>query len=184
VRSLFSFSMSHAAGAYASWMLERTESSLRAIEDATSWLDPRGVGLFRSLNFGWLADGMATTRRGKEARHFAARALQRARQSDLLGVAMAYRALARMSVEAGQVDRARRYLAHAIDIAQRRTSPHELAVTQLQRAELLASLDENAAARDLLEMTMRSFETMHMQRHLDAASRLYATLSSTAQHYR
>jgi class 3 adenylate cyclase/tetratricopeptide (TPR) repeat protein len=184
VRSLFSFSMSHAAGAYASWMLERTESSLRAVEDATSWLEPRGVDLFRSLNFGWLADGMATTRRSKEARHFAARALQRARQSDLLGVAMAYRALARMSVEARQFDRARCYLDHAIDIARRRTSPHELAVTQLQRAELLASSDENARARDLLETTMRSFDTMHMRRHLDAASRLYATLSSAAQHNR
>jgi tetratricopeptide (TPR) repeat protein len=178
VRSLFSFSMSHAAGAYASWILERTSSSLQAIEDATSWLEPRGVGLFRSLNFGWLADGMATSRRVKEARYFASRSLRRSRRADWLGVAMAYRALARMAADEQRFDRAHAYLDRAEDVARLRTSPHEAAVTQLQRAELLIAADECIRPRELLDAALRSFEEMQRQWHFESASRLHATISS------
>lgn len=173
VRSLFSFSMSHAAGAYASWMLERTAASLQAIQNATSWLEPRDVGLFRSLNFGWLADAMVTSGRIPEARHFAARALLRARHRDLIGVAMAYRALARAAASLHDRRRAQHYLALAMRTARTRQSAHEVAVTQLCDAELELTLDDRARARRLLDEAMPAFEEMGMRWHFDEALRLY-----------
>ena len=51
------------------------------LEQATAWLAPRETGLYRSLNHGWLAEGLFALGRRDEARRCAARALRRARRA-------------------------------------------------------------------------------------------------------
>ncbi len=172
VRSLYSFSMCRAVEAYASWVLEREIQSLQALRDATAWLEPGGGGLFHSLNHGWLADVLVGDGRPSEARRHAARALVRARKRDLLGGAMAYRALACEASASHDLGRARRYIDLAMDIARLRASAHEVAVTQLCAAGVEFGGGSRDIACRLLDQAERAFETMNMQSHLSRAVRL------------
>ncbi len=175
-RSLFQFSIGRALGAYAGWMLERGPDSLNAILDATSWIEAREGGLFRSLNHGWLADGMVTSGRIDEARHHAACALRRARKRDLIGVAMAYRALARAAAAQREAAQAQHYLALALKTAQARGSAHERAVTQLCEAGIRHALGDRSRAAELLDEAMPALERMAMTWHLAEAMRLRSSL--------
>ena len=172
-RSLFQLSIARAMGDYADWMLERRAESLQGIVTATAWLDSREGGLFHSLNHGWLADGFAHGGHGAEARRHAAHALRRARQRDLIGVAMAYRALARTAAQSGDAAAARRYLALALRTARERDSAHELAATKLCEAEIAGARGERSRALALLDEALPAFETMRMAWHAETARRLY-----------
>jgi len=152
VRSLFTFSMGQAAGAYGAWREHRAPTALAALQEATTWLAPRGGGLFNSWNQGWLAELHLGRGDRSQARRHVAQALRRGRVSDLLGVAMAYRCAARAAQDTAE---ARRYLEQARRVAQDRQSPHEQAVNDLCAAELFgdaAALDAAEAAFERLQM--------------------------------
>ncbi|MCE4555500.1 ATP-binding protein [Roseateles cellulosilyticus] len=136
VRSMFTCAMGHAAAAYGAWMQSADPGAAQRILDATAWLAPRGGGLYSSFNHGWLADIYAVQGHARAARHHIALALQRGRQHDWIGGAMAYRAAARLAACAGDATQARRYVALARRVADRRDSAHEAAVTTLLAAEL------------------------------------------------
>ncbi|MBC7726722.1 MAG: AAA family ATPase, partial [Microbacteriaceae bacterium] len=93
VRSIFTLSMGRAAASYARWMLSGEPAALQAIQNASDWLSPNGITLFRSLNHARLADGLAQSGRRAEARRHAAGALRRMRADVLPGAAMACRAM-------------------------------------------------------------------------------------------
>ncbi|WP_271007898.1 ATP-binding protein [Paucibacter sp. B51] len=169
VRSLFTFAMGHAAGAYGAWMGGGCPLARQALEEAVAWLAPRGGGLFSSLNHGWLAEILVQQGEADRARKHMALALRRARQSDWIGVAMAYRAAARLAQSQGQPERVMRYLAAAQAVAQRRGSMHERAVTELCAAELALQRGESGAARGLLDEAESAFFTMGMDWHLARA---------------
>jgi len=172
VRSLFSFSMSRAAGSYAQWMLDGSDSALQGVIDATAWLAPREGGLFESLNHGWLTDGLVGMGRLPQAQLHAARALQRGRQRDLLGGAMAARAMAWSAAMAGDQARAERGLAQAMRVAHARDSAHERAVTQWTAARVAWVFDAPARARQCLDPAETAFEVMDMPWHLAQARAL------------
>lgn len=174
-RSLSQLSIARAMAGYASWMLERTPESLQAIVEATAWLAPRESGLFRSLNHGWLAEGLGEVGRRREARHHAAAALQRGRALDLIGVAMSYRALARDAAAQQHFQAAQRYVALAYKTAGRRESAHEHAVTQLCEAEIALQQDQPQRASQLLDSAGAAFEAMGMGWHLGQVQRLPLT---------
>lgn len=140
VRSLFTMTMGRAAGAYGQWMLSRDDAALRALLDCSDWLVPRGNRLFRSFIDGWLADALAAQGRREEARAYAARALSRARHFDLFGAPMACRAMAGLEARAGQAAAARRWLAHADRLADRRGSVHERSRNRLIDPTITAAL--------------------------------------------
>ncbi|WP_428503741.1 ATP-binding protein [Roseateles sp.] len=169
VRSLFTFAMGHAAGAYGAWMGGRCPLARQALEEAVAWLAPRGGGLFSSLNHGWLAEILVQQGEADLARRHMALALRRGRQSDWIGVAMAYRAAARLAQSQGQTERVTHYLAAAQAVAQRRGSMHERAVTELCAAELALQRGESAAARGLLDEAESALFTMDMDWHLAKA---------------
>ncbi len=179
-RSLFQLSIARAMGGYADWMLEARPASLQAIEDATAWLAPSEGGLFRSLNYGWLADGLVSAGRAAQARHYAALALLRARKRDLIGVAMAYRALARAAADAGDDLASRRHIALALKTARERDSAHELAVTRLCEAGIAFAREDRPRTVALLDEAMPAFESMRMAWHFGEAARLRARVSSQA----
>ena len=173
VRSLFSFSMSRAAGGYAQWMLQPSCPALQQVIEATAWLAPREGGLFESLNHGWLTDGLVSAGRLVEARGHAARALRRGRQQrDLLGGAMAARAMAWAAAQAGEQARAERALALALRVAHARDSAHELAVTQWYAARIACRFESPTQARRWLDPAEAAFESMAMPWHLAQAREL------------
>ena len=175
VRSLFTFSMGHAAGAYGAWMESREPSSLAALQDATAWLAPRGGGLFSSLNHGWLAELLVAQGQARAARHHIGQALRRCRQHDTIGVAMAYRAAARLAAQQGQAAAVERYLEQARHVAERRGAAHETAVTQLCAAEI--AIGQGRGAGEMLDAAETAFEMLGMAWHLAAARQLRASLS-------
>lgn len=179
-RSLSQLSIARAMAGYADWMLARAPASLQAIVEATAWLEPRESGLFRSLNHGWLAEGLAAVGRHEEARHHAALALQRSRQRDLIGVAMSYRALARQAAAAQRPQAAHRYVALALKTAQQRNSAHEVAVTRLCEAEIAWQFDQTAHAAALLDTATAAFDALAMAWHRDQAAQLQARISPRA----
>lgn len=107
-----------------------------------------------------------------EARRHAARALQRGRRRDLLGGAMAARAMAWSAALAGDAARAERGLARALQVAYQRDSAHELAVTQWTAARIALAGGEAARAREWLDPAEAAFESMRMPWHLAQAHAL------------
>ncbi len=174
VRSLFTFSMGHAAGAYGAWKEERSEGAAAALQDAITWLAPRGGALFSSFNHGWLAEVLAQQGERQGARQQIAKALLRSRQRDWIGVAMAYRAAAQLALAESQPERARRYLAAAEKVAALRGSAHEAALNQLFAAEMAMALGQPAQA--LLEAACAAFERLQMDWHLRRAQQLQAQI--------
>lgn len=172
VKSLYLHSMSLSLGGYASWKMHDTDAFLQTIVDATSWLENRDRGLFISLNYGWLTEGMASRKQWKAARRYAARALARARRDDRIGEAMVYRALARASAAGHARMPSEFYLARTMDSARARESPHEVALTQLCEAEIKLARGQRAQAEPLLDKAEAAFAAMAMTWHLDAVQRL------------
>jgi class 3 adenylate cyclase/tetratricopeptide (TPR) repeat protein len=170
--SLFQFCMGRAMLAYAQWMLTRDLDDLQRLQQATAWLEPREGGLFRSLNHGWLADGLTTIGRHQEARHHASRALMRGRSGDLIGVAMAYRSIARAASAQRDRSSAERYIGRAMQVARARGSAHEIASTQLCAASIALSFGDRSRALVLLDHAIPAFEHMGMAWHLGEAKRL------------
>lgn len=172
LRSLFTYSMGRSAGAYASWMLERKPQWLKVIEEAAAWLEAREGALFSSFNHGWLTDGLVSLGDWRLARHHAACALKRARQHDLIGVAMTWRALARQAASGNDERRARHCIEQALATARWRNSAHEAASTQLCAAGIELAFGQRARAASLLEEAGFAFESMHMDWHLQQARQL------------
>ena len=145
VRSRYSSAMSRSIAAYARWRLSGDPAEIGALTEATHSLDRFGRGQFTSLNHGWLAEAMTALGRDEEARHYAARALLRARKKDRLGEATALRAMALSAAAGGRSDAALRYLRRAEAAASLRRSPHEHALNRLCRDGIAAALRRGPA---------------------------------------
>ncbi len=169
VRSLFSFAMSRAAGAYGHWMLEGTPEALQTLQEATLWLAARQGGLFHSLNHGWLSDALGQAGDRQGMRRHAACALVRQRQHDLIGSAMAWRALARDGSVRGDTERAVHCLSQAQRVAEARGSAHERAVNHLAAAQIALRAGRTTAARPALNAALTAFDTLAMPWHLEQA---------------
>lgn len=181
-RSLAQLSIARAMGAYAEWMLARRPECLETILEVMAWLRPRESGLYRSLNHGWLAEGLRETGRRAEARHHAAQAILRGRHGDLLGLAMSYRALARDAAQ-HRPQRADGYIEMALRAARERGSAHEVAVTQLCAAQVAAQRGDATGARAWLDDAAAAFTRLEMHWHVaqaDALRRQLAGVSCTA----
>ena len=162
VRSIFTLSMGRAAALYAEWMIEGRPESLQMLQRATRWLEPRGVTLFRSWSHGWLADGFASCGNTREARTHAALALRCWRRSDMLGGAMACRAMARLAAREGDGPRAEVWLARARQIAAARDSAHEAAANMLCEGEVALAQGRVEQACAQLDAAARSFSSLRM----------------------
>jgi tetratricopeptide (TPR) repeat protein len=173
-RSLFQFCQGRATAAYADWKLSGDERFIEVAEEATAWLEPRDSGLFRSLNHGWMVDGWIACGKPSRARWHASRVLRRGRTGDLIGAAMAYRALATHAANEGDAKRAQRYLASARQVATQRNSAHERASTQLCAAQVALALGSAVEARAQAAAALDAFEAMGMRWHAQRARDLLA----------
>jgi hypothetical protein len=104
----------------------------------------------------------------------------RGRHSDLLGVSMSYRALAREAVDS-RPERVQHYLDQAFQAARVRDSAHEIAVTQLCAADIAWRLNQAGRARELVDQAATAFASMRMAWHLEDAARLKGLMDPAAQ---
>lgn len=164
-RSLFQFCQGRVTAAFADWRLTGDERYIAVADQATGWLAPRDSGLFRSLNLGWLVDGWLALGQPERARAHAIAALQRGRKGDLIGAAMAARALALHAAGRGEAARAVHWLARAQQVAARRQSAHEAACNALCAAQLALAQGQVAAGREQAAAAAAAFERLQMDWH-------------------
>ena len=171
-RSRYLLAMGRSFTAYAQWMLKGEASALDRLRESTQWIETRGGAISTSLNYGWLVEVAVALGIPAEARNFAARMFMRSRALDRLGESMGCRALARLANAKGDLGSTAHYMSQADNAAKARTSPRDLALNQLCRAELAIYCDSSANALKLLEPLDKAFETMKMQWHRQQARSL------------
>lgn len=184
VNGPYQFAIASSLNGYARWMLDQSSESIELLRQATEWLRGWGVHLYASLNYGWLADAMATAGRFNEAIEYFQRGREeRAVIGECLGEAMACRALARISAQANlpDIEPPGYYLDMAYASARLRHSPHEEAVTLLQHAEIEASSGAGQNAIGLLEQAQHAFNTMDMRWHLKKAEILAQSVAADSK---
>ena len=167
VRSLHLMSMGRAVGGFARWRLTGEAQALDDLREAVDWLARRGNALFSSLNHGWLTEALAASGDAAGARKHAAQALRRARHSDVLGASLACRTMCLQAAQAGQVDKAGRWLDAARHWADVRESRREQAENSLCAAELALAGGLTEPATALLGEAAAAFESLGMQAHLN-----------------
>jgi class 3 adenylate cyclase/tetratricopeptide (TPR) repeat protein len=163
VKSIYLQGTGAAQEAFAQCRLGGDEITVARLVNTTGWLESADKRLFISLNYGRLADVMAARGDWAGLRRYGARALACGRNEDLLGGAMAARALARAAAQGQMRKGPEHYLALAQRNAARRGAPHEVAANQLLEAQLLGT-GTPAGAR-LLDLAQRGFEGMDMPWH-------------------
>jgi len=159
------FAMSQAAQSYARWMDVRGTDALESLQQASTWLEQQQMCLFISLTYGWLADAMATEGNYAQAKKYAFAALERAETSDVVGAAMACRALAVIAQYEPdpQMHSTQQYLQQALQFAQKRNSAHDIAVTQRQLGQFLSESGDNGGESERLLVAARTaFNNMGM----------------------
>jgi tetratricopeptide (TPR) repeat protein len=173
VNGAYVFGMSRAENAYARYMLDGTPESLGTLRRSSDWLVERGMCLYISLNYGWLADAMARAGETRLARHYAHGAQARAQIHDHVGEGMACRALARLSAR-GEPDLRSpdHYLERAMACGVERDSARERVMTQLRLGELKRGRGEHAEGIALLENAREAMMRMEMDWHAAEATRL------------
>lgn len=167
-RRLYLYDMSRSLGAYARWRLGGRETSvvIDELKNATGRLEAGDRRLFISLNHGWRATIAAYAGDMDTVRYSGRMALLRARQQDVLGMSMTYRALARAYAETGD-PRAHRYIESAMKTAEARQSKHEIAKTQYVKATLPGLGLSQAERTDLLGAAGEAFQNMDMPWYLE-----------------
>jgi tetratricopeptide (TPR) repeat protein len=157
-----------AAAGYARWTGSADAAGLAQAVDAVNWMDARGGRFYSSLQHGWLADAHAGLGDTRRARHHAAHAAWRGREGEHLGAACAYRALARLALQAGQFDRAQDCLSRAARAASLRQSRREAALNLALRADLLQRQGDAAGAIGLAQEARSELLAMGMHWHVQA----------------
>ena len=165
---------------HADWTLSGREGSYAAVQDGTRWIEQRNGALLTSLNYGYLLRCGVARGQTDDLRRMASLLLRRARQGDMLGLAMGYRALADHAVARHQWPRAARCLDLADNAAARRGAKHEVAVTALHRAKLAAQHDQAGLARRWLDTAVLGFESMGMDWYMNQARALDRDLGGSA----
>jgi class 3 adenylate cyclase/tetratricopeptide (TPR) repeat protein len=148
-----------AEAGYTGWIERPEQADFRRLGSASLCMHVRGSRLSSSMPQGWSADVAAMERDMPALRAAAARAFSRGRAGDLLGAAMAWRALARVAETPA---RARHCLNEAHAVAERRNAPHERAVTWMAEAERALRDDAPSAALEPLDRAQALFERLRM----------------------
>jgi tetratricopeptide (TPR) repeat protein len=173
VNGPYVFAMSRTVSGYARWMTTRDPEALAELLQAAKWLEGRGIGLFISFNYAYLADALASAGDTRQALDYAARALACAERSDRLGETMAHRTLARIARQEPQrLPEAQMHLDKAMSSARARQSAREVALTNLEAGALhLVRGDKDLAAQSLVA-ARRIFAQLSMEHHENEASSL------------
>ncbi len=165
VKSLYLYSMSLSLSTYAKSKLHGPTTSLQPILDATTWLESYGKRLFLSLNYGWMANELALRQQWHDLRYHVAGALRNARRRDRLGEAMACRSMARAAAVGQTRKPVTYYLGLAMECAEAKASPRELALNRYCDAETRIASGQTEGVLDLIGQAHDAFADMDMNYH-------------------
>lgn len=182
VNGPYVFGIARSELAYARWVLHRDADQLDVIRRSTEWLVHKQMCLYISLNYGWLADAMASAGEDDLAKLYAKHALVLARdKQDRVGEGMACRSLARLAARGVPgLEESEYYLERAMESAGARDSRREEAMTRLRLAELYAARDQPAPAAELASRAREAMREMGMDHHRAQAEHLLASLPAAA----
>jgi class 3 adenylate cyclase/ATP/maltotriose-dependent transcriptional regulator MalT len=147
-------------------------ASLAHVREAKDWLEGRKIRLYLSFCASSLADIAMLSGDLDLATENAQFAIERASHGDRLGECLAHRVLAECAGINGDFDRARAELTLARELANRRHSRRDLALTELQEAKLQLLLGEISDARGKLELVSAEFSALDMPWYATHASGL------------
>jgi len=177
VKSIFLSSMAQGQLEYSNWKLGKLRTGWEErFEHYQFWRQKGDRSLFGSLIQGWSADIFSMSGKERETRRQCARAFWSVRAKDKLGAAMASRALARLALGRQDFKSAERYLEQAIGFGQDRISPHENAVTNLDKSRLALALGHRSDAVAYLEAAQETFHRLEMTAYNSRISELSAGL--------
>jgi hypothetical protein len=170
VESLYLLCTSVGLRYYAQWRRSRMPGAREKIQHVTSILQDRGRQLFLSLYLGFVAEIAQHEGDASALRRAVGQTLQRARQRDYLGLAMAFRALAREALRQDPSGaRARRALRRADWAARRRQSVHDQILNLLTRAEVEAELCALTEAASACTEALRLANAIGSTGHIEEA---------------
>jgi tetratricopeptide (TPR) repeat protein len=165
IGSIYMLAMSQSIGGYARYLLGESAEGIASMRSGIQLLERAENGMNISLLYACLAGALSVVGSLDEAESLARRALQRAEaQEDRMGEPMARRVLfaiaARRAPQGGpEVDMA---LEAAIEVARRRGSEREEALTWLRAAEVLAKVWSPGWRRELLIDCAHRFDSLQM----------------------
>jgi class 3 adenylate cyclase/tetratricopeptide (TPR) repeat protein len=165
IGSIYMLAMSQSMGGYARYLLGERAEGVASMRSGIELLERAENGMNISLLYACLAGALSTVGSLDEAESLARRALQRAEQhQDRMGEPMARRVLfviaARRAPRGGaEVDAA---LEAALEVARRRGSEREEALTWLRAGEVMAQVWTPARRRELLTDCARRFDALQM----------------------
>ena len=181
LKALYMYVRNRAAAAYARWAMTGSTAEVAQLLETAAWLEENGSEQLMASVYGRLADIMAADGEVTQARHYAARTLQRVRKGDCLGASVALRAVAALEARRGNFARAERYLERAMRAAQQRGARPDVAVNQMCAAEVALERGEPEQALQKLDEAEAAFTDMDMRWYAHEAAKLRARTGKSAQ---
>lgn len=180
VSSPYLMGMSRCIWGYAHWRLSRSTIGLDTLARYARYMQDRGLGMYSTFTFGWLADAMAENGRWQEASAASRAAMERASHGELVGAAMACRASARQAIGQGRLEDADVCLARAAAFAERRSAQHEVAANHLMQARLSHVRGQQDVALRHTQTAVTLLEELGLEHRVAMARQLETELSPDA----
>ncbi len=177
VSSPYLMGMSRCIWGYAHWRHNGEDEGINVLFRAATFMRERGMGLYLSFVYGWLAEAFAETGRHEDAHEAWQGAMQRAESGEIAGGCMACRAVAQCDLAQGQLNSAAAQLRLAEEFAERRNSPHEKAANHLLAARLRTAEGKSDDAAEHLAMVRAIGERLGLSHRLKAANELAQSLT-------
>ncbi len=174
VRASYLMGMSQCVFNYASWKQDRDPQSIKGLETAATWLEAKGMRLYQTFVFGWLADALVDQGRFSQAKRAASQAILQSQTGESVGVPMAYRSLARSELGANtpNMEAALEHLQQADRWADLRSSEHERGNNALVEAEIHVFGQNQQDASSALSRATETFTRLGMPEHQALAETL------------
>ena len=176
---VYVLSMSQMIDAVARLQLQPERVVVEELELALLRLERRGIHLYLSFGYGYLAEAWLALEESTRARDWAERARRCVDRGDPLGHAPAERVMAVLNARAGDRDLAEAHQNEALLVAARRDSPRERALTELLSAQLHQAWGDPERAASLCQRARLTFEDLRVPHFVARANDLLAELNAT-----
>ena len=168
-RALLLLSAARSSLGYARWADANSTEGLKELRDAMHWMDERGGRFFTSIYHGWLVATSATEGHSANVRAYGAKVLQRARDSERMGEAVACRGLAWMAAVQGDASAASRWMQRADRAALRRNSQREKALNAMMAGQIALHRGQASLGQRRLGEAIQAFAGLGMAWHQEIA---------------
>ena len=180
VSSTYLMGFSRGVWGYAHWRVHGGMEGLNMLSRAASFMEERGMAMYISYIYGWLAEAFAESGQYLDAREACRGAEKRMTMGEIAGAAMAYRAIGLCYLSEGRFSAAESKLRMAEEIADQRNSPHERSANHLFAARLLHSQGKHKEASAELEKLRAICEPLRLAFRLEEADKLEQNLAIIA----